>query len=549
MRKYFVLILTVLISSSAIGQGLIKDSKASDLIKKNPRVQKSRSINLPPSYSLEQYTPHVFDQGNSDMCAAYSLALARTMIYARNNKLSDKNKISAEAYSPYYIYTKYKSVSNESFDGGLRMYFNKLNEYGYAKIKEIEYPHYFPFTEKQLWDFSTPSYTNLQNKYIKSEKFDQINTIYVDDIESKEGRKELINLIKQEIVKERPILFGMNIYDTFSQSKDVWSDDDETWCNELINTNDGEDYCYAKNSNPSGMCDRHKPEDYYSGHAMTLIAYDDNKYFGSFLIQNSWGIDSHNNGKVWIPYDVFARLAEEIQSVDKKAKTMFDEEIKYTFNYPDIEIIDKTKDFGSDLDSNWFLFTAMAIEKLDEKDVKKGRVILPNNLIIEGTLSNNLLNGFGKINLNNKYVYEGNFKNGFFDGNGKLLMYDLWGDISSYREGEFKDGKFLKGNVEEIVNLGNHYAILWGDRRNGYSYSGNFSDGNYNGYGVMKHNQYEWEVKGDFKDGWPIKGKQTTDWFEYEGELKYMLWHGRGKLTWWDNSVYEGNFERGEFIE
>ena len=95
----------------------------------------------------------------------------------------------------------------------------------------------------------------------------------------------------------------------------------------------------------------------------------------------------------------------------------------------------------------------------------------------------------------------------------------------------------LRNNLEYFPMENNYFPV-----------ENNFSDGNYNGYGVMKHNQYEWEVKGDFKDGWPIKGKQATDWFEYEGELKYMLWHGRGKLTWWDDSVQEGNFERGEFI-
>ena len=111
MKKFALIILFFLVTSSLLSQGLIKDLKSSELIKKNPRVKidKTRSLNVLTSYSLEKYTPHVFDQAQSDMCAAYSLALARTIIYARNNNLLNKNKISAEAYSPYYIYTKYKS--------------------------------------------------------------------------------------------------------------------------------------------------------------------------------------------------------------------------------------------------------------------------------------------------------------------------------------------------------------------------------------------------------------------------------------------------------
>ena len=156
-------------------QGLIRDSKATERIRQNYRVQKTRSSNLPISYSLEKYTPHVFDQGESHMCTAYSLALARTIVYARNNNLTNKNVISAEAYSPYYIYSKYKSSTHGEFDGGLDMYFNKLNDFGYAKLKEVEYPHYYPFTEIQLWDFSVPSYLKLDHDFIKSEKFDEIN--------------------------------------------------------------------------------------------------------------------------------------------------------------------------------------------------------------------------------------------------------------------------------------------------------------------------------------------------------------------------------------
>ena len=192
--RFFLVLIIIFFKSSLFSQGLIRDSKSSELIKKNPRVKigKTRSLNNPTSFSLEKFTPHVFNQGRSDMCTAYSLALARTIVYARNNNLTNKNQISAESYSPYYIYTKYKSVINEDFEGGLKMYFNKLNEYGYAKMKIIEYPHYYPFTENQLWDFSVPSYTNLDLKFIKSEKFDIINSID-SNLVNRMDKLELIN--------------------------------------------------------------------------------------------------------------------------------------------------------------------------------------------------------------------------------------------------------------------------------------------------------------------------------------------------------------------
>ena len=545
MKKFTLIILFVLVSSSLLSQGLIKDSKSSELIKKNPRVkiENTRSLNVLTSYSLETYTPHVFDQGKSSMCAAYSLALARTIIYARNNNLSNKNKISAEAYSPYYIYTKYKSVVNEDFEGGLTMYFNKLNEYGYAKMKTIEYPHYYPFTENQLWDFSVPSYTNLDIKYIKSEKFDLINSIYIDNYETKEDRNELVNLIKSELIKGRPILFGINIYETFHESEDVWYDYTETTCSEMINTNKGEDECRVSNTNPSGMCDRHKPDNYYQGHAMTLIAYDDKKYGGAFLIQNSWGLDTHNEGKVWIPYDIFARLAEDIQSVDKSPKTIFDEVYEYSFDYPKSELNYNTKDFSNQIDPNWFLFTALNIENLNEKKVKNGNIILPNNLTLNGILKNNLLNGYGELNLNNKFIYKGNFKDGYFEGKGVLNLYDNWGDLTSERIGRFLSGKFVEGDVQEIIK----------DRRLqnlfGYTFNGKIKNGKYNGNGQLTHNQNDWFFDGDFEDNWPLYGKESFINYEYEGEFYRFLPHGKGRKVLWDGTVQEGEFSYGNFIE
>ena len=545
MKKFTLIILFFLVKTSLLSQGLIRDSKSSELIKKNPRVkiEKTRSLNVLTNYSLEKHTPHVFDQGQSSMCAAYSLALARTIIYARNNNIINKNKISAEAYSPYYIYTKYKSVVNEDFEGGLSMYFNKLNEYGYAKMKTIEYPHYYPFTENQLWDFSVPSYTNLDVKYIKSEKFDIINSIYIDNYETKEDRSVLVNLIKSELVKGRPILFGINVYETFQGSEDVWYDYTETSCSEMINTNQGEDECGDANANPSGMCDRHKPENYYSGHAMTLIAYDDKKYDGAFLIQNSWGLDTHNEGKVWIPYDVFARLAEDIQSVDKSPKTIFDEAYEYSFNYPKSELNFNTKDFSNSIDPNWFLFTALNIENLNENQLKKGNIILPNNLALKGTLKNNLLNGYGELNLNDKFVYKGNFIDGYFEGQGVLNLYDNWGDLTSERIGVFLSGKFLEGDVQEIVKdrrLGNLF---------GYTFNGKIKNGKYNGYGQLTHNQNDWFFDGNFEDNWPSYGKETYSNYEYVGEFYRFIVHGNGKRVLWNGTVQEGKFRYGEFID
>ena len=39
------------------------------------------------------------------------------------------------------------------------------------------------------------------------------------------------------------------------------------------------------------------------GHAMVIIAYDDDRYGGAFQILNSYGPEWGNNGKIWIKYN------------------------------------------------------------------------------------------------------------------------------------------------------------------------------------------------------------------------------------------------------
>jgi hypothetical protein len=48
---------------------------------------------------------------------------------------------------------------------------------------------------------------------------------------------------------------------------------------------------------------------------MCVVAYDDNKYGGSFLVQNSWGTDWGNNGYTWITYSDFSKAVYEAYEI------------------------------------------------------------------------------------------------------------------------------------------------------------------------------------------------------------------------------------------
>ena len=54
---------------------------------------------------------------------------------------------------------------------------------------------------------------------------------------------------------------------------------------------------------------------------------------------------------------------------------------------------------------------------------------------------------------------------------------------------------------------------------------------------------------GNFKNNWPSYGKEIYLYYDYEGEFKYFIPHGKGKMTFRDGTVQEGNFEYGKFID
>ena len=49
----------------------------------------------------------------------------------------------------------------------------------------------------------------------------------------------------------------------------------------------------------------------FSGHAMCVTGYDDNKNGGAFEIMNSWGNDWGNNGVAWVRYPDFEHFVKE----------------------------------------------------------------------------------------------------------------------------------------------------------------------------------------------------------------------------------------------
>jgi hypothetical protein len=558
MKRILIVTALIVCSNALYSQGLIWNDEVAAHHKTYDRVGLSRAVS-PTSVSLEKYLPHIMNQGQSDMCAAYSIATCRTILYARNNDLTDIDKISAEAYSPYYIYAKYKKTMGQAWEGGLGLYTDRINQFGYAKMKDIEYPYYYPFTKNSLWDFSLPSYVDLDIESVKNDKFDNIYSIYASD-DAVDPAKEIIRQIKSELSKERPILYGMFPLPESWGGDGYWSDTIKIKClayfKQWKGTYIADEECNILTNDPSGFCKEHKPEDWKGGgHAMVVIGYDDEKYGGSFHILNSWGEDWGNNGKIWVNYDVFVKTAGFIQSFDKEKKSIFDSKKKSEktrkkdiITFPENEIGLVTKDFSKVIDFNWIMFSQMTIEggkyagkKKDGLKEGKGTYILPNGVTYEGEWKNDKMDGIGKLTYNNMYQYNGEFISGYFHGNGVLTKFDSWGDVIEESDGIFANGYFVKG--KKIIDIA---SSSWP----GYRYEGAFENNNFNGFGIAKSYKALIVYEGEFKDG-ELNGKGKSNHYgdEYSGDFKNSVKHGYGILKYKNGDIKEGNWEWGEPVK
>lgn len=149
-----------------------------------------------------------------------------------------------------------------------------------------------------------------------------------------------------------------------------------------------------------------------------------------------------------------------------------------------------------------------------------------------GTWQNGLLNGKGRYK-NSDTEYEGDFKDGKYDGNGVLKKKNPRAIIISTYNGQFKNG-LKHGQGTEITNEYTYVGEFSGDKIYGNGkktlINGDFFDGSF--------------TANIFKSG---KGKITYgDNSVYEGKLTGRVPDGRGKITFEDGRVMVGSFKSGK---
>lgn len=270
-----LLIIATLSNAQEYGMGLLRSAeKAAEMPHKAEYLSRGFE-GLPAAYSLEKYCPTPMSQEGYGTCTAWSSAYAaRTIAEAIAYGWTDKERIDNEAFSPWFVYNNIK----ESYD-----YDCKVGSY-------LEYAVSFLYTKgvAKKRDYFTPCTINIPqlitNKAYQY-RIDEYSALF--SLYHVVSSTQKIQKIKMSIANNRPVVFGADCYESFRKAKEKW--------------NGVKDYLLG-------------------GHAMCVVAYDDAKYGGAFLIQNSWGTDWGVGGFSWITYSDFASVADEAFEIYVKPK-------------------------------------------------------------------------------------------------------------------------------------------------------------------------------------------------------------------------------------
>ena len=288
MKKAILLMAMMVVKMAAMAQegilteystGLIVDDEAYGKVPLKPELLTREYAILPASVSLQKYCPKVASQGDYGTCTAWSSTYAaRTIAEAVKWGWTNQDTITKEAFAPLFVYAQIKVKEDSKCINGTRM--NEALDV--LKIKGAP----------KLKNFDTKCASHVPRWIADEAKNYLIDDYFALFNNQSTSINEKINKTKKALSQERPVLVNMYLPRSFYHPGEVW--------NGIGDIN-----------NKAGMV----------YHAMCVVAYDDNKEGGAFLIMNSWSENWGNRGYTWVKYNDFAKYADyAFELYVKKAK-------------------------------------------------------------------------------------------------------------------------------------------------------------------------------------------------------------------------------------
>ena len=264
MKKMLIVFISfILINNDLFSQGLLFDA---DEFAKRKAIGVTRGT-LPAVVSFKKYTPIPYPQAGNT-CVAQSFATARTILAAKKLGWTDKNKITAWSFSPYYIYYRNKMEGDVECNNGLLIEATAKDvlDNGFAPIIDVEYPDYYPFTNEVLClQKNGSAYPPSMNDDEERASNYKIEEIY---------RVSNVQQLKTALAAGMPVVVCLYTPASFQKLKTA------LWIPQ-----------------PTDKLDKN-----IMGHAVLAIGYDNNKYGGAIEIMNSWGNTWGDKSFVWVRY-------------------------------------------------------------------------------------------------------------------------------------------------------------------------------------------------------------------------------------------------------
>jgi hypothetical protein len=244
---FLVVISFPFFSFSQNAEGYVIENIDTTLIQK--KIFSSNGNQLPTKYDLLKLVPKTGNQKNIGSCVSWAASYYALTIVKRIEGEIGFN----ETYSPLCLHNRLKAAENESpCVGGncILPALNLLKESGCEKFD----------SSKNKCSFEPASNKHETGKLFA---FDPL------DIS--------VNQLKYALKENYPIVIGVNSF------KNGWEND--------LNFENG-----VWNG-------KHGSMNFFDGHAMCIIGFNDSIANGAFLVKNSWGNNWGKNGEFWLKYE------------------------------------------------------------------------------------------------------------------------------------------------------------------------------------------------------------------------------------------------------